>query len=49
MAKTLLEVKENIWMDINKSMEEICPFIQIVFEQHELLQKAREAIRMIRE
>jgi hypothetical protein len=48
MAKTLSEAKENIWMDINKSMAEIWPFIQIMFEQHELVQKAREAIEKIR-
>jgi hypothetical protein len=49
MAKTLSKAKENIWMDINKSMAEIWPFIQIVFEQHELVQKDREAIGKIRE
>jgi hypothetical protein len=49
MAKTLSEAKENIWMDINKYMEEIWPFIQIIFEKHELVQKAREAIGKIRE
>ena len=36
-------------MDINKSMAEIWPLIQIGFEQHELVQKAREAIGKIRE
>ena len=36
-------------MDINKSMAEIWPFIQIIFEQHELLQKAKETIGKIRE
>jgi hypothetical protein len=49
MEKTLSEAKENIWVDINKSMEEIWPSIQIIFEQHELVQKAREAIGKIRE
>lgn len=49
MAKTLLEAKENIWMDISKSMIEIWPLIQIVFEQHELVQRARQAIDKIRE
>ena len=37
MAKTVSEANENIWVDINKSMEEIWPFIQIMFEQHELV------------
>jgi hypothetical protein len=48
MAKTLLEAKENIWMDINKSMTEIWPLIQIVFEQHELVQRARQSIDKIK-
>ena len=49
MAKTLSWAKENIWVDIRKSMEEIWPFIQIIFEQHEMVQNAREAIGKIRE
>jgi hypothetical protein len=49
MDKKLSEAKENIWMDISKSMAEIWPFIQIVFEQHELVQKARQEIEKIRE
>jgi hypothetical protein len=36
-------------MDIRKSMAEIWPFIQIIFEQHELVQKAREEIEKIME
>jgi hypothetical protein len=48
MAKTLSEAKENIWMDICKSMTEIWPLIQIMFEQHELVQRARQAIDKIR-
>jgi hypothetical protein len=36
-------------MDINKSMKDIWPLIQIVFEQHELVQSARQAIEKIRE
>jgi DNA-directed RNA polymerase sigma subunit (sigma70/sigma32) len=49
MDKTFSEAKENIWMDINKSMAEIWRFIQIVFEQHEMIQKARQATKRIRE
>jgi hypothetical protein len=49
MVKTLSEAKENIWMDISKTMEEIWSFIQIIFEQHELVHKAREEIEKIRE
>jgi hypothetical protein len=49
MAKTLAQAKDNIWVDINKSMTKIWPSIQIIFEQHELVQKAIEAIEKIRE
>ena len=49
MAKALAQAKENIWVDINKSMSEICPSIQIIFEHHELVQKARGAIEIIKE
>jgi DNA gyrase/topoisomerase IV subunit A len=31
-GKTLAEVKENVWTDITKSINEICPMIQIMFE-----------------
>jgi hypothetical protein len=48
MAKTLSEAKEEIWMDIIQSMIEIWPLIQILFEQHELVQRARQAIDKIR-
>jgi hypothetical protein len=48
MAKTIAQAKENIWVDIIKSMVEIWPSIQIIFEQHELVQKVREAIGKIK-
>jgi hypothetical protein len=48
MAKTLSEAKENIWMDIYQSVTEIWPLIQIMFEQHELVQRARQAIDKIK-
>jgi hypothetical protein len=48
MAKTLSEAKENIWMNISKSMTKIWPLIQIVFEQHEHVQRAIQAIDKIR-
>ena len=44
MANTLVQAKENIWIDINKSMIEIWPLIQIMFEQHERVQRSRHAI-----
>jgi hypothetical protein len=47
MAKTLSEAKENIWTDICKSMTEIWPLIQIMFEQHELIQRSKHAIDKI--
>jgi hypothetical protein len=49
MAKTLAQAKENIWVDISKSMSEIWPSIHIIFEQHELVHKARGAIEIIKE
>jgi DNA gyrase/topoisomerase IV subunit A len=36
-GKTLAEVKEIVWIDITKSINEIWPMIQIMFEQNELL------------
>jgi hypothetical protein len=48
MAKTLSEAKENIWIDICKSMTKIWPLIQIMFEKHELVQRSRQAIDKIR-
>jgi hypothetical protein len=48
MAKTLSEAKENIWMDICQSVTEIWPLIQIMFEQHDLVQRAKQAIDRIK-
>ena len=31
-GKTLAEVKELVWTDISKSINEICPMVQIMFE-----------------
>ena len=36
-GKTLAEVKESVWIDITKSMNEIWPMIQIMFVQNELV------------
>jgi len=49
MENTLAQAKENIWIDINKSMTKIWPSIQIIFEQHELIKKARGSIEIIKE
>jgi hypothetical protein len=41
VGKTLAEAKENIWMDISKSINEIWPMVQIMFEQNELVQRSK--------
>jgi len=48
MAKTLSEAKENIWLDIYQSMTNIWPLIQIMLEQHDLVQRAKHAIDRIK-
>jgi hypothetical protein len=48
VGKTLAEAKENIWMDISKSINEIWPMVQIMFEQHELVSRSRQAIDRIK-
>ena len=47
-GKTLAEVKENVWMDITKSINEIWPMVQIMFEQNELVQRRKKSIEKIR-
>jgi hypothetical protein len=47
-GKTLVEVKENVWMDITKSINEIWPMVQIMFKQDELVQRRKQAIEKIR-
>jgi hypothetical protein len=47
-GKTLVEVKESVWMDITKSMNEIWPMIQIMFKKNELVQRSQQAIQKIR-
>ena len=49
MENILAQAKEKICIDIKKTMSEIWPSIHIIFEQHELVQKAREVIKKIRE
>jgi hypothetical protein len=48
MAKTLSEAKENVCMDICQSVTEIWPLIQIMFEQHDLVQRAKQTIDKIK-
>ena len=44
----MAEVKENVWTGIIKSINEIGPMIQIMFEQNELVQRSKQAIEKIR-
>jgi hypothetical protein len=46
--KTLAEVKELVWADISKSINEIWPMVQIMFEQNELLERSKQAVEKIR-
>jgi hypothetical protein len=48
VGKTLAEVKESVWTYITKSMNEIWPMIQIMFEKNELVQRSKHAIKKIR-
>ena len=47
-GKTLAEVKELVWTDISKSINEIWPMVQIMFEQNELLERSKQAVDKIR-
>ena len=47
-GKTLVESKENIWMDISKSINEIWSMVQIMFEQQELVLRSRQTIDNIK-
>jgi DNA gyrase/topoisomerase IV subunit A len=40
-GKTLAEVKESVWTNITKSMNEIWPMIEIMFEKTELVQRSK--------
>jgi hypothetical protein len=48
VGKTLVEENKNIWMDISKSMTEIWPLVQIMFEQHELVLRIGQTIDRIK-
>jgi hypothetical protein len=47
VGKTIAKAKESIWMDISKSMIEIWPLMQIMFEQHELVLRSKQVIDRI--
>ena len=44
----MAEVKKNLWTYITKSINEIWPMIQIMFEQNQLVQRSKQAIEKIR-
>jgi F0F1-type ATP synthase membrane subunit b/b' len=44
----MVEVKELVWTDISKSINEIWPMVQIMFEQNELLERSKQAVEKIR-
>jgi len=39
IAQTIFQSKENIWLNINESIIELWPSIEIIFEREELLLK----------
>jgi ABC-type branched-subunit amino acid transport system ATPase component len=47
-GKTLAKVKESVWTNITKSMNEIWLMIQIMFEKNELVSRSKQAIEKIR-
>jgi hypothetical protein len=47
-GKTLAEVKEIVSTDISKSINEIWPMVQIMFEQNEFLERSKQAVDKIR-
>jgi hypothetical protein len=47
-GRTLAEVKELVWTDISKTINEIWPMVQIMFEQNELLERSKQAVEKIR-
>ena len=44
----MAEVKEIVWTDISKSINEIWPMVQIMFEQNEFLKRSKQAMEKIR-
>ena len=44
----MAEVKEIVWTYISKSINEIWPMVQIMFEQNELLERRKQAVEKIR-
>jgi hypothetical protein len=47
-GKTLAEVKELVWTEISKTINEIWPMVQIMFEQNEFLERRKQAVDKIR-
>ena len=44
----MAEVKEIVWTDISKSINEIWPMVQIMFEQNELIERSKQVVEKIR-
>jgi len=44
IGDTITQAKESIWMEINEAITDIWPSIEIIFEQDELVQRAKEVI-----
>ena len=49
ISQTIVQSKENIWININESIIELWPSIEIIFEREELLLKWKEAVVEVRE
>jgi hypothetical protein len=47
-GKTLAKVKDIVWTNISKSINEIWPMVQIMFEQNELLERSKQVVEKIR-
>lgn len=49
MVQTIVQAKENIWVEINEDMTEILPSIEIISEQEDLVKRSKEVIEGIKE
>lgn len=49
ISQIIGEAKENIWLNINESIIELWPSIEIIFEQKELLHKSKVVVAEAKE
>ena len=49
LEKPLGQTKEMLWANIINSVNDICPSIEVIFEQTELVKIATEAIQKVKE